>query len=420
MEKLSEMCNFADEKFESNLFKSMSYDKHIDKTEEELRKLREVYDQDSVDRFIDGLEAGQITSEAQVIEFTNKIRKNDGLTRLEYSRLERLKVGFIESYATNYNKRYSTTHMLMNKMRSGISRGLKMLEDFCEKKKRKGHSKSKRKVVENSKMGKGEYRPSIYGLEYYKESVKVLYEEVVNYTNDLTKCIDLCLYMTEQVNAVRANPERANEIYDKCHKDTISNHRSVIKRFISMNADMESDILKKMEEWERQKKSMKELRAKLYHTLDENEWNDLCISEEVMIARKQDITNEERYLWGDNKQQVLRVRVVFEHLDELLPVDKKYISGEFMARLFQWCNILSNRGLGNWYSYFYKNYMMHGKMTPRGEGAIKMAKKKIALLDSDEDKEQRQEFNQKLEQLLKKYMVEPTETTESMKDAVNF
>ena len=48
------------------------------------------------------------------------------------------------------------------------------------------------------------------------------------------------------------------------------------------------------------------------------------------------------------------------------------------------------------------------------------AKKKIALLDSDEDKEQRQEFNQKLEQLLKKYMVEPTETTESMKDAVNF
>ena len=63
---------------------------------------------------------------------------------------------------------------------------------------------------------------------------------------------------------------------------------------------------------------------------------------------------------------------------------------------------------------------MHGIMTPRGESAIKMAKKKIALLDSDEDKEQRQEFNQKLEQLLKKYMVEPTETTESMKDAVNF
>lgn len=43
----------------------MAYDKHIDKTEEELRELREVYDQDSVDRFIDGLEAGQITSEEQ-------------------------------------------------------------------------------------------------------------------------------------------------------------------------------------------------------------------------------------------------------------------------------------------------------------------------------------------------------------------
>ena len=398
----------------------MAYDKHIDKTEEELRKLREVYNQDDVDRFIDGMEAGRITSEAQVIEFTNKIRQNDGLTRLEYSRLERLKVGFIEAYATNYNKRYSTTHMLMNRMRSGISRGLKMLEDFCEKKPRRGHSKKNRKVVENSKMGKGAYRPSMYGLEYYKESVKTLYAEVDNYTNDLTKCIDLCLYMIEQVKDVKEDPERADKIYTQCHKDTIMNHRSVIKRFISINADMENDILKKMEEWERQKKSMKELKAKLYHTMDENEWIDLCVSEEVMLARKQDVTNEERALWGDNKQHVMRVRVVIEHLDELFPEGKKSISGEFLARLLHWCNILPKCGLHYWYSYFYKNYMIHGMLTPRGEQAIKMAKGKIAKLDSDIDKEQQQDFNNKLESIVKKYTEEPLEGTAIEKKAVNF
>lgn len=399
----------------------MTYDHHIDKTEEELRKLREVYEQDNVDRFIDGLEAGRISSESQVINFTNKIRESDGLTRLELSRLEAIKVGFIEAYATNFNKRFSTTHLLMNRMRSGISRGMKMLESFCEKKrKRKGSSTKKRKVVPSSKMGKGNYRPSLYGMNYYIESVKILYNEIVNYMNDLTKCIDLCLYMTDQVKAVRADPAWAEEIYDKCHKDTVVNHRSVIKRFISLNVDMENGIMERMKEWERQKKSMKELKAKLYHTMDENEWNDLCISEEVMIARSQGVTNEERALWGDNMSQIIRVRTVIDHLDELFPEGAKYVDGKFLARLYQWCNIVPSHGLRYWYAYFYKHYMIHGKLKPRGENAIKMAKGKIASLDSDVDKKEKEEFSQKMEALLKKYLVEPSEETNAQREVVNF
>lgn len=99
----------------------MIYDKHIDKTEEALRELRGVYAQDDVDRFQDGLLSGRIDSEEKVIKFTNYIRTSDGLTQLEYSRLQRLQEeGYIDKFATNYNKRFSTCHMLMNKMRSGI------------------------------------------------------------------------------------------------------------------------------------------------------------------------------------------------------------------------------------------------------------------------------------------------------------
>ncbi len=49
----------------------MIYDRHIDKTEEELCKLRDIYSNDEVDRFIDGLEAGRINSEEKVVKFTN-------------------------------------------------------------------------------------------------------------------------------------------------------------------------------------------------------------------------------------------------------------------------------------------------------------------------------------------------------------
>ena len=152
----------------------MAYNKHIDKTEEALYELREVYSSNEVDRFTDGLESGRINSEEKVIQFTNYIRTSDGLVQLEYSRLKRLQdEGFIDKFATNYNKRYSTCNMLMNKMRSGISRGLQMLENLCEKKPSKGNSKSKRKVIDSSKIGKCPYNSAIWDLELYKDTCRV-------------------------------------------------------------------------------------------------------------------------------------------------------------------------------------------------------------------------------------------------------
>ena len=396
----------------------MLYDKHIDKTEEALRELRAVYDQNDVDRFIEGLESGMILSEEQVVKFTNKIRNSDGLATLELSRLKSLKDGFIESYATNYNKRYSTCHMLMNKMRSSISRGLQMLEDFCEHKRHKGHSKSKYKVVDSSKMGHGPYRPSLWKLEPYKESVKELYREVTNYNNHLTECIDECLKMMEEVAYVRSHPEVADEIYDKNYQETILNSRSVISRFSEQNVNLENDISKKMEEWVRQKKSLKELKAMLYHTLDKNEWNDLCICEELTKARREGITNEERVLWGDDKKQIMRVRVAFEHIGELdLEGQRGKISSMFMARLYKWSNPLPNRGLQYWHTYFVNTYP--GALTTK-PSSVKMAKNKIAKMDHAENKRQQSEFNEKVERLIRKYMINPTDTVGNTQAAVNF
>lgn len=182
----------------------MPYDKHIDKTEEALRELRRAHESNEVDRFTDGLIAGRIDSEEKVIKFTNYIRESDGLTQLEYSRLKKLhNEGFIEKFATNYNKRYSTCHLLMNKMRSGISRGMNLLAGFCEKKRFRGKHKEKYKVANSSKMGNAPYNRSYWGLEYYKDSVRILYNEIVSYKKHLNECIDLCLYVIKQVEYIK-------------------------------------------------------------------------------------------------------------------------------------------------------------------------------------------------------------------------
>lgn len=399
----------------------MAYDKHIDKTEEELCELREVYSSNEVDRFTDGLESGRINCEEKVIEFTNYIRNSDGLTQLEYSRLKRLlDEGFIEKFATNCNKRYSTCNMLMNKMRSGISRGLQMLENLCEKKRSHGNTKSKRKVVSSSKIGKSPYNCALWGLEQYKDSVCVLYNEIVSYKTHLNQCIDLCLYIIQQVAYIRNNPKSAYEKHQKNRQEVLLNNRSVIKRFIDMNAEMENDLMEKVEVWKQEKKSMEEISAMLYHTLDENEYNDWIISEEVMAAHRQGITNQERALWGDNKQQVMRCRAAYSHIDELNPEGQKdHIGGKFLALLHKWSMVKPTRGLEYWLTYFTDFYIKSGGvLTPVKLGAVKRGLTQI--LKGEIDKEEEKNFNQTMDNLVKKYMLKHSDQENSMKRAVNF
>lgn len=399
----------------------MKYDKHIDKTEEELRELRDVYSSSEVDRFLDGLDAGKINSEEKVIKFTNYIRTGDGLTQLEYTRLKRLQdEGFIEKFATNYNKRYSTCHMLMNKMRSSISRGLGMLEKLCSKKRSRGSSQSKGKVLDNSRMGNGSYNFSLWGLEQYKESARILYNEIVSYETHLNECIELCLYIIEQVAYIRSHPETAYEKHQNSRQEVLQNNRSVIRRFVELNAEMENDLMKKVEAWKQEKKSMEEISAMLYHELDENEYNDWVISEEVMAARRDGITNQERALWGDNKQQVMLCRAAYSHIDELNPEgQKERIGGSFLALLYKWSNVQANRGMEYWLTYFTDFYKSSGGvLTPVKKGAVKRGL--TMILRGKIKKTEVDDFNERLDTLVKKYIITSSYEEKDMKKASSF
>lgn len=399
----------------------MAYDKHIDKTEEALCELRKVYSNNELDRFIDGLESGRINSEEKVIEFTNYIRESDGLTQLEYIRLKRLyEEGFIEKFATNCNKRYSTCNMLMNKMRSGISRGLQTLEKLSEKKRSRGNTKSKRNVIDNSKIGKSPYNRALWALEYHKEKVLVLYNEIIVYKKHLSECIDLCLCVIQQVAYIRNHPETAYEKHINSRQKVLENNRSVIKRFIEMNAEMENELMEKVEAWKQKKKSMEEISAILYHTLDENEYNDWIISEEVMAARRQGITNQERALWGDDKLQVMRCRAAYSHIDELNPEGQKdHIGGKFLALLHIWSKVQPTRGLDYWLTYFTDFYKTSGGvLTPVKSGALKRGLTQITV--EKIEKEEIDKFNQMMDNLVKKYMITSSDEEKDMKKAANF
>lgn len=241
-----------------------------------------------------------------------------------------------------------------------------------------------------------------------------------HYKKHLSECIDLCLNINSQVAYIRNHPPVAHELHLKNRQNVLLNSRSVIKRFIDMNTDMESELMAKVERWKEEKKTLEEISAMLYHAIDENGYNDWIICEEVMAARRDGITNQERAIWGKNKQQVMRCRVAYAHLDELNPPGQKdHIGGRFLALLYKWSDTQPTRGLDYWHTYFVDFYKKSGgKLIPVKVGAIKMklssiTKEKITL-------EEVQAFNQKMDELVKKYMITSSEKETSMKKAVNF
>ena len=374
-----------------------------------------------MDRFIDGLESGRINNVEKIIDFTNYIRTSDGLTQLEYARLKRLMdEGFIEKFATNQNTHYSTCHLLMNKMRSGISRGVRMLEKLCVKKRSGRRSGSKPKVVDNSKMGKCPYNYSFWGLDYHIKPAVDLYNEIVSYERNLIKCINLCLHIINQVSYIRNHPESAYEKHQNSRQEVLMNNRSVIKRFVDMNVEMENELMKKVESWKEQKKSLEEISAMLYHTLDENEYSDWIISEEVMAARLHGITNQERALWSDDKQQVMLCRIAYSHIDELNPGGQKdHIGGKFLALLYKWSKIQSSRGLEYWLTYFTDFYKTSGgKLTPVKIGAVKRCLAQI--LKEQIERKEVDDFNRRIDNLVKNNMIKTSDNTDLMKKAANF
>lgn len=397
----------------------MAYSTQIDKTEFSLRELQAAYAQPKYDRFIAGLENGSIRTEEDVIGFTNYVKESHGILKLEFARLKKHAKTFNKEYATNYNKYFCTAQQLMMKMRSGISRGIRIVVSFCPKTRKKLKQKTvKRSAVKNSKFTTAPYSKDLFSEEY-SQAVKELYNELELYINDLHDCIQLCIQVIEEEERIKQDPDRVHQIRTDCYNKTLGNNQIIVRRLKDSNASTENDVLKLKEKAEREHRALLKLEVKLFHTLDMAQWTDFVVCDAVNEARKQGISTEELSLWGDNPEQVMRVRAAIEHFDELLPEgQKEKIDGYILMRFHIWCATLPGRSLERWHIYFTTSYK--GSLTPTGISAIKMQKSKAAKLEKNIDDEQQEEFNKKVEKVIKKYVLVATEQANQPKKAVNF
>ena len=213
--------------------------------------------------------------------------------------------------------------------------------------------------------------------------------------------------MIEDEAYVRLHKELYMTIYQDSFNHTFYDNRRTIQKLRDNDVDYDNDILKMMEDAE----DVEKLIAELYHMLDVAEFNDFVISKGIWDGRKNGLDDDETFLWGkENRARVLRVRLLLEHLNELEPdmkmtEHKNKLSGYFLMRLFNWCEIRDNRQHPTLLRYVRKK--VKGTYDTDKIGAVNAAKRKLLNLPSyDEDQETQQAFNQQINAFVDKLIEE--------------
>ena len=371
----------------------MPYSSHIDASEETLRMLDEKFTPVQDDRFLYSLQQKKRDLEG-LLTFNARLQLSYDYTLKEYTRLLELKKTYNQEYPTEHKKYFSTAVQLMSKMRSTLSAYKKIVDEFHPKKKRGTKYKKDVSAYERTPLYNGPYSQDMFGWETYPDkSVKDLYNNLNEYLELAGNCLKLCLEVIDEEKAIRADPERAYDLYKNSFDRSVSGNKRLIDDMIKNNVFLDNDIVKAMEEAE----DVKALIANLYHEFNYSDWNHFCACKTVSDGRKVGLTEEESLLFGkDNTETVIRIRALLDHILELAEQRDDVIGWEgmldgcFVMHLLFWCgwNGSKNEAMLN-----YITKRCEGKVRVVKMGAVMRQKRLLVTIDNDDIRQRQNAFN---------------------------
>lgn len=382
----------------------MGYPLYIEASEETLRKLDEKFKPVAEDRFLYSLQQKRWTIE-EVHTFNARLQISYEYTSKEYERMKELRKTYNKEYPTDHKQYLSTAIELMGKMRSTLSAYRKIADGFRPKKKRGSKPKEGITACDRTTLYNGAYSQDAFGWEVYPDkAVKDLLNNLNDYLELAGKCLDLCLEVIDEEQAIRTTPEWAYALYKDSFDRSVSNSKRLIEFMKQQGGTIDHDIVKAIDE----AKDVKQLIAELYHAFNHSDFNFFCACKTISDGQKVGMTPEEAALFGkDNIDKVIRIRTLLDHISEL--IDQRddaigwegMLDGAFVMHLLFWCgwNGSKNEALLNYVTKRCEDKIRVVKM-----GAVMRVKRQLVNLDNAEIAKQQETFNRAMDLFVNAYL----------------
>jgi len=385
------------------------YSTNIEPSEDSLRMLDEKFTQVAEDRFFYSLQQTKWTIE-DVRNFNNRLLISFDYTNKEFERIKELRKTYNKEYPTNHKKYFSTVIELMSKMRSTLSGYKKIADGFRPKKKRGTKIKEGASAFDRTPLCNGEYSQDVFGWDTYPDqAVKDLHKNLNDYLELAGKCLQLCLEIIDEEKAIRSDPEWAYALYQDSFRRSVNNSKCFIDLMKQQGREFNHDIVKAVEEAE----NVKQLIAELFHTFNYSDFNYFCACKTIHDGRKAGLTDDESKLFGkDNKEKVMRIRALLDHIQELANLRTDVIgwhgmlSGQFVMHLLYWCGWDGTKNVGM------LNYITNrckDKIDVVQMGAVMRAKRMAFKLDNKVRHEQQAAFEVEIDQFVDSIMMQTAE-----------
>ena len=376
----------------------MSYSYNIEVSEESLRMLGEKFTPVEEQRYLYCFQENTWTIE-DVRNFNAKVMISYDYVYKEYERMQKLKDVYNLEYPTDHKKYFSTVVELMSKMRSTLSIYKSILDKFRPKNK----GKKKKYKINNHKtdptsLHNGEYSENLFKWETYQDKAVIeLYNNINGFFTLAGKIYNEAITVIEEEKAIRQNPDLAYPIYEESYQRSVKDNKKTIEMMKAGNINVDHDIVKAMETVE----DVKQLIASMFHEFSFDEFNYFCACKAISDGRKVGLTDEEIATFGkENTPQVLKLRILLEHIEELIEQNGDIIgwegklSGKFVMHLLYWCGW---NGSKNDAMLKYITKRCQGKIGIVKMGAVIAERLKLSKFDSKQTREQKEKFNKQID-----------------------
>lgn len=239
---------------------------------------------------------------------------------LEY--LRKFEKTFNGDFSTDHNDYYNSASEVLRHARSHMSPLKAIFAKFCTRKhpsasKCAAYGIESKSVFESSALGTDSYQLDLFDLSTYPLEAQGLFTEMIKFFQAEEEGLNICTNILEEEKEIANDPIKSLYVLDVYRRKAYKRLKNqfflftedVVENLKAVNPAYQSYRTYASEEGFAQGEFHKQNRASMDHFFI----IEIC-------SEKNDITTEEKELWGNNPILVKKIRYVVSHFDEVLPI----------------------------------------------------------------------------------------------------
>lgn len=331
-------------------------------------------------------------SEIDILLKIADVRECLSIAHREFLSLSKFSLTFNTRWATEDNKRFSSTQIMLNKLRSSLASIKKSYRETCpiiRKQQPTGEVFRDRlspSVFERSVLTNGGCARDLFGIESYSDNIQTLYIEQRALFANVLASLMLCYKEIEKEKQTKADPDKCVELLEKQCRDIMKELNNTIDMIQCPVTDEIQQFIDEM--------GLRNFAQKGYH-----EYSVEVVRNHAISVYKQqngamsNFAQMAKLVWIKNPQKGNDAQLLIEHFDEFRPENRKKVSAEKILFFVNWCGDTVEAPQQQFYTIL-KTYYRKKELVEWH--AVTVRKNKIKSLMEEQEK-----FNKEVELFLK-------------------